>query len=214
MSINLSINENTFQAKNSNQLMGPHQRNSSTSNQIRPNKNKFNGLLNNSGDNKFYIAAYLVSFSLSLILRSSSLRLTTKRSSRRLRISLFFERRASACSLKIDMNKNQEISRDLRDLFGAEILGLLLEDELHQIALVLERVTLGLQVEVVIPKGCKNYQKSKVNNLQVLVDLLRITVLLQQVAQNADSSHPQDLLRHTGVLGTATLTEATVTTLK
>lgn len=45
--------------------------------------------------------------------------------------------------------------RNIRNLFGAEVLGLLLEDELHQITLVFEGVTLGLQVEVVVPKRGK-----------------------------------------------------------
>lgn len=83
------------------------------------------------------------------------------------------------------------------ELFGAEILGLLLENVLHQSALVLESVTLSLQVEIVV---------------QVLVDLLGITVLLQQITQDSDTAHPQDFLRHSGISGTTTLTESSVTT--
>lgn len=45
--------------------------------------------------------------------------------------------------------------RNLRNLFGAEVLGLLLEDELHQVSLVLEGITLGLQVEIVVPKSIR-----------------------------------------------------------
>jgi hypothetical protein len=48
----------------------------------------------------------------------------------------------------------------------------------------------------------------------MLVNLLRIAVLLEQVTQNANATHPQDLFRHTRVLSTTALTEASVATLK
>lgn len=48
----------------------------------------------------------------------------------------------------------------------------------------------------------------------MLVDLVGITVLLQQVSEDTDSSHPQNLFGHTGILGTTTLTETGVTALK
>lgn len=86
----------------------------------------------------------------------------------------------------------------LGQLLGAGVLRLLLEDVLHQVALVLEGVALALEVQVVV---------------EVLVDLLGITVLLQQVPQNPDPPHPQHLLGHARVLGTATLTEAGVAAL-
>jgi hypothetical protein len=46
----------------------------------------------------------------------------------------------------------------------------------------------------------------------VLVDLLRVTVLLQKTSENAASSHPEDCLRHTGIASTLSLTEAEMAT--
>jgi hypothetical protein len=76
-------------------------------------------------------------------------------------------------------------------------IGLHLVDGLNQDALVLELVTLGAEVEPVV---------------DVLVDLLGVTVLAEQASQNADSAHPQDVSRHTGIAGTLSLTLAGVAT--
>lgn len=54
---------------------------------------------------------------------------------------------------------------------GTSLLGLLAVDELHQHALVLELVTLGLHVEVMV---------------QVLVDLAGLAVLAEQVPVNEE----------------------------
>lgn len=68
---------------------------------------------------------------------------------------------------------------------------------LNQVTLVLESVTLGGQVKGVV---------------QVLVDLAGVSVLSQQTSQHTQTAHPQNLRRHTGVLGTLSLTVAHVST--
>lgn len=83
-------------------------------------------------------------------------------------------------------------------LLGACLLRLLFVDELHQDALVLEHVTLGLHVQLVV---------------QVTVDLLRVTVLLQQTTQHSHALHPQELDGHTRVGRTLALAESAVTSL-
>ena len=64
-------------------------------------------------------------------------------------------------------------------------------DLLNEDALVLELVTLGEHVERVV---------------DVLVDLLGVAHLLEEAAEDADPTHPQDLFGETGVGGTAALT--------
>jgi len=86
----------------------------------------------------------------------------------------------------------------ISQLLGSESLGLLLVDELHQYALVLEHITLALDVELVV---------------KVAIDLLVLSVFLQETTQNAHPSHPQFLDRHTRVGGTLALTGTGVTSL-
>ncbi|GMT04491.1 hypothetical protein PENTCL1PPCAC_26665, partial [Pristionchus entomophagus] len=83
-------------------------------------------------------------------------------------------------------------------LLGTGILHLLLEDELHEVSLVLEGVTLGTEIE---------------NVVQMLVDLLSLSVLLEETTEDAHASHPDHLLGHTSILGSETLTSARVTNL-
>lgn len=64
--------------------------------------------------------------------------------------------------------------------------------------LVLEDVTLGLQVELVV---------------EVLVDLALLTVLAEHAAENALPPHPEDLGRHTSLSCTLALTGTGVTSL-
>merc|ERR1719454_1526048 len=78
------------------------------------------------------------------------------------------------------------------------LLELGLVDVLHQDTLVLEHVTLHLDVQLVV---------------QVLVDLLGLAVLLKHATEHTQAAHPQNLLRHTGVTGTAALAVAGVSTL-
>jgi len=83
-------------------------------------------------------------------------------------------------------------------LLGAESLSLLLVDELHQNALVLEHVTLALDVELVV---------------EMAVDLLILSILLQEPPQHAHPPHPQLLDGHAGVGRTFALSGARVTAL-
>lgn len=85
------------------------------------------------------------------------------------------------------------------DRLVASILRLAAVDSLHQHALVLEHITLGLLVELAV---------------QVLVDLLLVPVLLQQTAEDAKAADPQQLARKTCVARTTTLTHTRVATLR
>merc|ERR1712144_9475 len=84
------------------------------------------------------------------------------------------------------------------DLLLHLLLALLLVDGLDEHTLVLEHVTLALHVQGVV---------------QVLVDLLGITVLLEQTTEHAKAAHPDHTLGHASVLVTLTLTSATVAAL-
>merc|ERR1712031_51473 len=79
-----------------------------------------------------------------------------------------------------------------------DLLGLLLVDVLDQDTLILEHITLAFLVQDVV---------------QVLVDLLRVAVLLQQATEHTQATHPDDTLGHPGVLVTLTLAKTTVATL-
>jgi len=83
-------------------------------------------------------------------------------------------------------------------LLGAERLGLLLVDEFHQHTLVLEYITLALNVELVV---------------EMAIDLLVLSVLLQETTQDAHPPHPQLLDGHTGVGRTLSLTGTGMTSL-
>lgn len=83
------------------------------------------------------------------------------------------------------------------NVLGAGLLGLGLVNELHEDALVLEDVTLGLHVELVV---------------EVLVNLAGLTVLPQQTPENTLAPHPHNLGWHTGLVGTLSLTGARVAT--
>lgn len=86
------------------------------------------------------------------------------------------------------------ISNDL----STSLFDLGLVDVLHQDTLVLEDVTLDLQVQRVV---------------HVLVDLASFTVLAEHATENAHTTQPNDLGGHASFTGTATLTSALVTTL-
>lgn len=83
----------------------------------------------------------------------------------------------------------------LLELLGLLLLVLHAVDVLHQVALVLEDVTLGLEVELAV---------------EVLVDLLVGAVLLEHAAENAEAAHPDVLGGHAGFAGTNTATAAFV----
>jgi len=83
--------------------------------------------------------------------------------------------------------------------FGlTDLLSLQLVDGLNEDVLVLELVTLGREVELVV---------------NVSVDLLGVSILLQEASNDSLSAHPQDLDGHTGVAGTLSVTGALMTAL-
>jgi hypothetical protein len=71
--------------------------------------------------------------------------------------------------------------------------GLHVVDRFDQYALILELITLGEHVELVV---------------NVLIDLLGVAHLLQQTTEDALTTHPQHLVRQSRIGGTATLTKA------
>jgi hypothetical protein len=83
----------------------------------------------------------------------------------------------------------------VRQHLGPRLLGLLLVDKLHEHALVLEHVALGLEVQLVA---------------EMAVNLLRLAIAAQQATKDAHSLHPEELLRHSGILGTFPLSHASV----
>lgn len=103
---------------------------------------------------------------------------------------------------------------------GAGGLGLFSVDSIDELTLVLEDVTLGLQVKGVVavwkPKS-ESEKKARVasakGHLQVTVDLAGFAVLAKETAEDSLSSHPHDLGGHTGLCGTLSLTETGVATL-
>merc|ERR1719481_801684 len=88
--------------------------------------------------------------------------------------------------------------RLVRQLLGPQSLRLLLVNEFHQDALVLEHVTLGFDVELVI---------------EMSVDLLVFAVFLQQTPQDSHTPHPQLLDGHPSVGCSLALAGAGVTAL-
>merc|ERR1719162_1759486 len=81
---------------------------------------------------------------------------------------------------------------------GLCLLSLGLVDGLHEHALVLVLVTLGFHIEFVV---------------DVLVDLLLLTVLAQQPAKNTQATHPKHLCGHPCLAAAAALSCTIVATL-
>jgi len=71
-------------------------------------------------------------------------------------------------------------------------------NEFHQDTFVLEHVTLGLQVQLVV---------------KMTVNLLGLTVTLEETPQNTHPFHPHFFLGHSGILGTFPLTVTGMTAL-
>ena len=92
------------------------------------------------------------------------------------------------------MNKVYLVSQHL----GSGLLCLLLVDELHQDTLVLEHVTLSLQVQLVV---------------EMTVNLFGLAVTLEEASQHTHPFHPHFLLGHSGILGTLSLTVTSMTAL-
>jgi len=71
-------------------------------------------------------------------------------------------------------------------------------DVLHQDTLVLEDVTLDLEVELVV---------------DVLIDLASLAVLAKHTTENAHAAHPNNVRGHAALAGTTALTNTRVTAL-
>lgn len=84
------------------------------------------------------------------------------------------------------------------DFVVTNLLSLELVNGLHKDVLVLELVTLGTEVQLVV---------------DVLVDLLGVTVLLEESTENASSAHGEDLNGHTGLAGSLSVTSSLMATL-
>jgi len=80
----------------------------------------------------------------------------------------------------------------------ADLLSLELVDSFHKNVLVLELVTLGSKVQLVV---------------DVLVDLLGVSVLLEESTEDTGSAHGEHLDGHTGLAGTLSVTSALMTAL-
>merc|ERR1711893_430390 len=82
--------------------------------------------------------------------------------------------------------------------FNTGLSRLLLVNVLHQYTLVLKHVSFTLHVQGVV---------------QVAVDFLGLSVFFKETTEHPHTSHPDDLLRHTGVGGTLPLSGSCVTSL-
>lgn len=78
------------------------------------------------------------------------------------------------------------------------LLSLHFVNGLDQDSLILELVTLGSQIEVMV---------------DILGDLLCLSILSEETSENSLSSHPEDLAWHSCVLGTSSLTGTVVSSL-
>merc|ERR1739848_371309 len=77
------------------------------------------------------------------------------------------------------------------------VLSLAFVDEFHQYALILEHVSFAFHVKVMV---------------KMTVNLLRLSVLLQETAKNPHSAHPEHFDRHTRIGSTLTLSCTSVAT--
>ena len=92
------------------------------------------------------------------------------------------------------------------DLFGSQLLSLLLPDSLDDDSLIFELVTLDGEVELVVTKGLRTTRTP----LQLLGDLSGLSVLSEEVSQRSLSSNPKNLGWHSGLSGTLSLTSSGV----
>ena len=84
------------------------------------------------------------------------------------------------------------------DVLITDLLSLEFVNGLHKNVFVLELVTLGTEVQLVV---------------DVLVDLLAVSVLLEESTEDTGSAHGEDLHGHTGLVGTLSVTSTLMTTL-
>lgn len=87
---------------------------------------------------------------------------------------------------------------NIRQLFGSDLLSLLLMNEFHKQSFVLEDVSFSFQIELVI---------------QMTINLLLCSILLQQSPKNTKLPDPQGFLGHTGIGCTFPFTSTGVSTL-
>jgi len=85
------------------------------------------------------------------------------------------------------------INIGISDLFSFQFVNCF-----HENILVLELVTLGSKVQLVV---------------DVLVDLFAVTILLQQSSKDSCSADSKDFAWHTGITGTLSVTGTLMTTL-
>ena len=87
-------------------------------------------------------------------------------------------------------------------------------DELDEVALVLEHVTLTILSAFMSPPPPPFHLALHVENVvEMLVDLFLLPVLGQEAAENTLATHPDDLGGETSLSGTLALTEAHVSSL-
>lgn len=88
--------------------------------------------------------------------------------------------------------------KGVRSKLNTSLLSLGLVDVLHKDTLVLEDVTLNLEVELVV---------------DVLIDLASLAVLAKHATEDAHAAQPNDLRWHAALAGTTTLTDTRVAAL-
>lgn len=86
----------------------------------------------------------------------------------------------------------------LRDKLVAGTLVLFLVDILNENSFVLEDVSLGFEIAFVV---------------KVLIDLVLLSVFLEQAAENSLAAHPKHFSGHTSITGTSALTNTGVSSL-
>merc|ERR1719265_1571196 len=84
------------------------------------------------------------------------------------------------------------------ELLFSDLLLFHLVDGLNQHILVLEQVTIGCEIEMMV---------------NILADLFGLSILSQESSENSLSSHPENLGWHSCVGGTLSLTVASVSSL-
>lgn len=126
------------------------------------------------------------------------------RSSRRLRASRTWRERKNFISYSSSA-AGRSWSYSVSAGFGlvvqhlsTSLLSLSLVNVFHEDALVLEHITLCLHVQVMV---------------QVTINLLCFTVLLQETTEDTHASHPEEFHRHTSVCCTLALSVAAMTSL-
>ena len=98
------------------------------------------------------------------------------------------------------------------DVLGSDFLSLGAVNVFHEDTLVLEAVTLGFEIECVVAERASANEPvtGRESYSQMLVDLSSLPVLFQESPENPHSPQPLDLGGHTGLGGTLSFTESSV----